>query len=1168
MSDGVKGVRKKIRTFQRKYYLNMFIRGVILTLATLFGYFLLASLLEHNLWLGPTPRLLIFLTFFAIAGFCIFRFLNLPFRWWLARRGLSDEEAARIIGSAMPGIRDRLVNLIQLAGADKSALAYASVQQKTREFEPMSFESVVDLRENRKYLKYLAIPLVIAVVILLVNQNILFQSTNRIVHFNQEFTPAAPFSFHVQNESLLGFHNEDFTLRVQLTGGAVPANAYLISGSQRYKLVNTGPGSFEYTLEKLQRPFDFQIQAAGFYSDNYRIGLVNRPEVTGFNVDLEYPRYLQRTNDKIANAGNLEVPEGTVVRWKLRTAYADSASIRFLASGEENLFTKADDQIFAFQKAFREPDHYEINLQNAYSANRDKISYRIDVIKDQYPDITVTNFQDSILYKRVIVGGMIGDDHGVTQLALNFRVRDENAKEILSRSVPIPITRNQLQQSFFYNWSVDSLRLKPGQRLEYHLQVWDNDGVNGRKSTRSATYTFHIPTQDALVTEISKSTSETQQQIDRSAEKASTLQEQIEQAHQKLKGKQNLDWQDKKMLEDIIQQKEGLDQMINQLREQNNLLNQKKEAFTEQDERIREKAEQIQKLMDDLLDEETKRLFEELKKLLEEKADMSQIQKLLDKMNQNTNNLEKELERTLELFKQLKYDFKLDQTLDELKKQIEEQKELLSKTEVLKESSPQKEDGDDPTGREEERGKNEDQDKEDKSAKESDNKDKEADGEKDDAGTDKTDAAKDPGKEHDPQPGNKDQPSTESQKLAEEQEQLKEEFGKTTEKLKELQELGDELDKTDDLPGEEETQDVQEQQEQSQEMLEQEQPAQSTTPQQKAIQKMQQMQQQMESMQSSMQMEIDMENLESLRQILHGLVKLSFDQEHLIKEFSQLEQNDPRFNELAQSQLKLKDDSKVLEDSLLALGKRDPMMGSFITREISELNNHLDKAIEANRERRRPQAASEMQMSMTSINNLALMLDDHFDMMMQMMANAQPSMKKSKSKKPGPPNLSQMQQQLNQKIEQLKNSGKSGRELSEELARMAAEQERIRRALEEMQEKMENEGQMPGGDLPSRMEETEMDLVNKQLTEQLIRRQREILTRLLEAEKSMREQDMDDERKGETAKDYDKEIPKAFEEYLRLKEKEVELLKTIPPRLYPYYKKEVNEYFKRMGAND
>ena len=208
---------------------------------------------------------------------------------------------------------------------------------------------------------------------------------------------------------------------------------------------------------------------------------------------------------------------------------------------------------------------------------------------------------------------------------------------------------------------------------------------------------------------------------------------------------------------------------------------------------------------------------------------------------------------------------------------------------------------------------------------------------------------------------------------------------------------------------------------------------------------------------------------------------------------------------------------------------------------------------------------SDMQLSMTSINNLALMLNDHFEMMMQMMQNAMPSMSKGKKQK-GKKSLGQMQQKLNQQMEEIKNSGKSGRQLSEELAKMAAEQERIRRALQEMQEQMKREGGKPmGNDLPGKMEQTELDLVNKQLTEQTIRRQKEIVTRLLESEKSMREQELDEERKGETAKDYQKEVPKAFEEYLRLKEKEVELLKTVPPKLYPYYKNEVNEYFKRLG---
>lgn len=1152
MSDGVQRIHEKIRSFQKKYYLNMFIRGTILTLAILLGYLVLASVLEHNLWLGQWLRLLIFITFFGIAGYCIYRYMNQPFRWWLIKRGLNDEDAARLIGMSMPFVKDRLVNLLQLSSTSKdSSLAYASIQQRAHEFEPLAFDSVIDLKQNKKYLKFLAVPIAVVLLILLINQNVLFQGASRIVHFNREYSPAAPFKFVIINNNLTAFYNENFTVKIRFDGDAIPPAAYLVSKTQRYKLEPLGNGEFQYTIERIQQPHTFQIEAAGFFSDPFHISLVNRPEVTQFQVELEYPRYIQRKNQMVTNAGNLEIPEGTIVRWKLNTAHTEKATIKFFSDNTINNFEQTDDHLFAFSKKLMDADKYEIGLENEKSSNKEKIVYSIEVTKDQFPQIVVKNYKDSILYERVILGGMIGDDYGLTQLSLNFRIKNEKQEEVLNRSVKIPVSKSQLQQNFFYNWSIDSLQLNPGDHLEYHLQVWDNDGVNGRKSTRSATYTFLVPTRENLITEISRSQSQTKQSIDKSVERASKLQDQIEQANQKLKGKQTLDWQDKKMLEDIINQKQGLDKMVEQLQEQNKLLEEKKEAFTEQDERIKEKAEQIKKLMDELLDEETKKLFEELKKLLHENSETSQIQKLLDKINQNTNNLEKELERTLELFKQLQYDFKLDQAIKDLKKHVEDQKKILSKTEQLekdlKDSKGSKEKKDSKAGKQ-------------KVA----DKEKNKNSSEDQAGSDdsKTD---NPNQKQ----GNNDYNSQkpDNQKLAEEQQKVMEEFQKTSETLDALEKLGEELNNDEELPGKEQSDEVKEQQQQSMEMLDQNQPSKSKAPQKKALQQMQQMQQQMEGLQSSMSMEMDMENLESLRQILHGLVKLSFDQEQLLKEFNELHQNDPRFNTLAQLQLKLKDDTRVLEDSLLALGKRDPMMGAFITREIGELNNHLDKVIEANRERRRPQAANEMQMSMTSINNLALMLDDHFDMMMQMMQNAK--MGKTKGKpKPGQKNLSEMQQQLNQKIQELKNSGKQGRKLSEELAEMAAEQERIRRALQEMQEKMKKEGQTPGGDLPAKMEQTEMELVNKQITEQMIRRQKEILTRLLDAEKSMREQDMDDERKGETAKDYEKEIPKAFEEYLRLKEKEVELLKTVPPKLYPYYKKEVSEYFKRMGENE
>lgn len=1100
-------IEEKINAFRRRYYINLLVRGLLITLTIVGLYFLLVTLLEFTLWFSSIFRFLILLSFFAVLGYCVYRYLRDPLRFWVAKKGMGNEQSARLIGTLFPEVKDQLLNLLQVAGLQhKSSLAHASVLQKAARFEPFRFDQAIRIGENKKYLQYFFIPVVLFLFFFIINRSIITQSTHRIVHFNRAFAPQAPFQFVVENPSLTAFRNEDFTIRLSLAGNALPENVYIISGAQRFKMRAVEIGRFDYTFEKIQESRIIKFEASSYYSSPVEIQVADRPELTQLSIELAFPKYLQRKSELLANAGALEVPEGTVITWHARTAHANKAQLQF-ANKEPEPMQLVDDQLFTLKKRVVEPDSYELLLQNETSSNKERIFYAITVIKDQHPQLVVNHLRDSVFYQQILLGGLVTDDYGISELRVQFHVKDERRNEIMKKSINIPVTSNQPQQSFFYNWQLDSLKLRPGDQLEYFLQVWDNDGVNGRKSTRSASYTFFIPDKEQLAADISRSQAKTEQILQESASKAEHLRKEVEEANQKLKGKQSLDWQERKRLEEILEQRKNLDQLILEMTEQNKLLNQKKDAFSDQNERIRQKAEQIQKLMNELLDEETRKLIEELQKLLRENADATDIQKLMDKFNRNSKNLENELERTLALFKQLQLEFKIDQLIKALQQDTQSQQQLLEKTNELEKA---------------EKSKMESQEKE--------------------------------------------ELKRQSEELAREQERLNENFKKTSENQEELNKLAKELNSNEHLPGKEESEQVDKLQKESKENLQQNAPSKAKQPQQKAIQKMQEMQQKLEDSQNSMMMEMDMKNIESLRQIIHGLIKLSFDQEGLIKQFAELQVNDPRFNSLAQRQLKLKDDVKVLEDSLLALSKQDEMMGSFITREINELNDHLNKTIEANRERRRQPAATEMQFSMTSINNLALMLDSHFDMLMQMMANARPSMKsKQKGKQP---NLSQLQQQLNNRIEQLKNSGKEGRQLSEELAQMAAEQERIRRALQEMQEKMKQNGsELPGGDITEKMEETELDLVNKQLTDRLIQRQKEILTRLLEAEKSMREQDMDEERKAETAKDYEKQIPKALEDYLRLKEKEVELLKTMPPKLYPFYKKEVGNYFKRLREN-
>ena len=96
---------------------------------------------------------------------------------------------------------------------------------------------------------------------------------------------------------------------------------------------------------------------------------------------------------------------------------------------------------------------------------------------------------------------------------------------------------------------------------------------------------------------------------------------------------------------------------------------------------------------------------------------------------------------------------------------------------------------------------------------------------------------------------------------------------------------------------------------------------------------------------------------------------------------------------------------------------------------------------------------------------------------------------------------------------------------------------------------------------------TKLDLYKK-LTEpkvnEMLKRQQEILTRLLEAENAERQRETDNKRESNTGKDMVKQLPPEVEEYLRKKQAELELYKTVPPNLKPFYRDLVEDYFKSL----
>ena len=96
------------------------------------------------------------------------------------------------------------------------------------------------------------------------------------------------------------------------------------------------------------------------------------------------------------------------------------------------------------------------------------------------------------------------------------------------------------------------------------------------------------------------------------------------------------------------------------------------------------------------------------------------------------------------------------------------------------------------------------------------------------------------------------------------------------------------------------------------------------------------------------------------------------------------------------------------------------------------------------------------------------------------------------------------------------------------------------------------------------MNKQEIDLVNKRLDNEMLSRQQEILTRLLEAETAQKERELDNKRKSESGEDVNREVPPSIEEYIKKRKALLEQYKYASPEMKPHYKQLVDEYYKKL----
>lgn len=1108
---------RKLDQFIRKYYINKVIRGTLYALALIMVLFLIFSVLEHNFYFNQGVRKVFFgsflVTFFGAIGYWII----LPtLNYFRLGKTINHEQAANIIGEHFSDVKDKLLNILQLKkqseGQSDLSLLTASIEQKTEQITPVPFRSAIDLSNNKQYLKYALPPFLIFLVLLFAAPSIIKDSTTRIINNGKDFEREAPFHFSIEETDLSVVQYDDYSLKVSIDGEVLPQEVFIKQGDFSYRLDKLSQDEFVYTFRNVQKDVPFEIYSGNVSSKSYLLNVLEKPNLIDFQLSLDYPSYTGRKDETIENIGDVIVPQGTKIVWSFETSFTDRLSLLFMPSKTTIEANRSGANDYSYSKTATKDAIYKLYIANDKIPNPDSITYSLSVIPDKAPEISVEQFIDSINTKLYYFVGRASDDYGLSRLSFKYRKTDDKGRQDELLSIPMTIDKSREAQ-YSYTFDIDELKLLPGENVSYYFEVFDNDGYHGPKSSKTSMQSYRKPSVDEFEDKEDANEEEIKDKLLKARDKAKEIQQKFKKMREKLLQEKELDWEQKKDLEKLLEEQKELQKELEKAKEKFEENKENKKEFKKENEELMKKEEKLQEMFEEVMDEETKELMEKIEDLMQELNKENALEKM-EQMEMNDENLEKELDRLLELYKQLEME-------KEITEQIEKLEELAEKQEELSEETK----------------------KEEKS----------------------------------------------NEELKKEQEELNKEFEKLQEKQEELEKKNEELSPPKDMGDdtEEKMEEISEEMEESQESLEKEDSEKASKAQKSAAEKMKSMAGEMKDSMDGGEMEQMQEDMKALRQLLENLIGLSFGQEKLADEVGDIatsrnkaKQSAPRFGEIVQEQFRLKDDFKLIADSLHALSLRQDKIETFVTEKVSEVNVDMKESLKLLEDRNVAQANERERSIMKNVNDLALMLDESMKQMQQQMSGMMPGdqqcnkpggQKGGKSGNTPMDKITKGQEGLKKDLQQMKDGmekgGKQG--MAKEFAQAAARQAALRKALEDIRKSKQEQGK--GGneiqDIINQMDKVETELVNKRFDAELLKRQQDILTKLLKAEKADRQQEYDNKRKAEVGKDAKRQLPDALQEYLKKREAELDLYKTVSPELRPYYRSLVDRYYNSLKKN-
>ncbi|MCD4693330.1 MAG: hypothetical protein K8R79_10480, partial [Calditrichales bacterium] len=251
------------------------------------------------------------------------------------------------------------------------------------------------------------------------------------------------------------------------------------------------------------------------------------------------------------------------------------------------------------------------------------------------------------------------------------------------------------------------------------------------------------------------------------------------------------------------------------------------------------------------------------------------------------------------------------------------------------------------------------------------------------------------------------------------------------------------------------------------------------------------------------------------------MLQLSHSQEKLQKQTQKASAFSDNFKDIANGQGQVKDNFQKLLSELMQLAKETFFIGPQINKSLGKAQSNMQQSLNNLSERNKGGAALSQERALAGLNESIMQMRRSMSQMEQSQSGTgfEQFMEQLKQ-------MAGSQGQINEEtmglLQGQGNQGKLSLMQRQAMRRLAAEQGALQEALESMSEKMGDRRDMLGrlGELSGKMEEVAQDLLKQNIDRKTIERQRQILSRMLDAQKSIQEREFSKKRKAERAKKY------------------------------------------------